>query len=448
MEEEGEEDQTEPTTRHPSLDDFPVDLLLYILSFLPTIDAVKTSSVSRKWRNLWSSVPSLSFDYSIFPPADTPFLISLSFADFVDRTLLLRPPLSSLLKFRLQFDFSDDFYSCHVNSWVSYAVDHLALELDLDFFIDRIYDDDNDNDNDGLGFGALYDFPFGVLKNSRVRVLKLCHCYLSVPPNLSTMRFHSVKSMVFDQVGLSDDMVSALILGCPNLEILGIDYCWAIRNLKICSAKLKELSLRNFVGDEESSVEICAPNLISISIAGFEMGKYGLKASSLVKAHICFPHKLHYYSYWSKIVRLVGHVECLTVQNWWFKLLASEDVFSESSALKNLKHLELRTRYSKSYLLGMCALLERSPNLKTMILDYLPQMDKDESLSEDLLDKPISLSMPNLSQVKMNSFQGTANEIDFVKLLKMQGSVLEKIVIIPAKGHETTHPRTVLRRIL
>ncbi|THG19535.1 hypothetical protein TEA_027441 [Camellia sinensis var. sinensis] len=129
-------------------------------------------------------------------------------------------------------------------------------------------------------------------------------------------------------------------------------------------------------------------------------------------------------------------------------LLASEDVFSESSALKNLKHLELRTRYSKSYLLGMCALLERSPNLKTMILDYLPQMDRDESLSEDLLDKPISLSMPNLRQVKMNNFQGTANEIDFVKLLKMQGSVLEKIVIIPAKGHETTHPRTVLRRIL
>ncbi|THG19516.1 hypothetical protein TEA_027422 [Camellia sinensis var. sinensis] len=229
---------------------------------------------------------------------------------FTSNTFSEHHPPTLLMEGEEEFDFSDDFYSCHVNSWVRYTVDHLALELDLDFFIDQIYhddddddDNDNDNDNDGLGLGALYDFPFGVLRNSRVRVLKLCHCYLSVPPNLSTMRFHSLKSMVFDQVSLSDDMVSGLILGCLNLEILGIDYCWAIRNLKICSAKLKELSLRNFVGDEESSVEICAPNLISISIAGFEMGKYGLKASSLVKAHLCFPH----------IISVKNHVDRISI---------------------------------------------------------------------------------------------------------------------------------------
>uniref|UniRef100_A0ACD5YCI0 Uncharacterized protein n=1 Tax=Avena sativa TaxID=4498 RepID=A0ACD5YCI0_AVESA len=45
----------------------PEDVLLLLLSFLPSLDAVQTCVLATRWRNLWKSVPSLRIS-SVYSP--------------------------------------------------------------------------------------------------------------------------------------------------------------------------------------------------------------------------------------------------------------------------------------------------------------------------------------------------------------------------------------------
>ncbi|KAJ6411299.1 hypothetical protein OIU84_007962 [Salix udensis] len=116
------------------------------------------------------------------------------------------------------------------------------------------------------------------------------------------------------------------------------------------------------------------------------------------------------------------------------KKLAAKDGIPKDFLTHNLKHLELQAGYTQYDLLGMAALLELCPNLETMILDPLYKIDDDvsilhyscisnrqyvqfgshffvvftilflilrESLSEELLNKPIHFSIPSLKEVKL-----------------------------------------------
>ncbi|KAK9284793.1 hypothetical protein L1049_023970 [Liquidambar formosana] len=425
------EEPSNDSTRVRSLSDFPEHLLLHILSFLPTLDAIQTSFVCRKWRHLWSSLPFLHFSHTLFPSSNSPSETRRSFTDFVDRTLILRS-LFPLLQFHLQFDYAENRYASHVDSWIRYAIAHNVLDLDLDFFEERdfeYYDDDHDDDDH-----VYYSFPFSVLRNGRVRVLKLSCCDLSLPTNMSVKHFFSLRSMSLCKIYLTDQMVSDILKACVNLEALHFEHNWGMKDVKIFSSKLRKLSLKGLSCDE-GSVEIYAPNLCSLNIVCFQVGKYTLRgAVSLVEANVALP----YYSHWSKVVRLLGHVHRLAVGNRWFELLASKNVPSERFVLHNLKFLDLWTGYSNTDMLGVAALLERSPNLEMMTINYCFKLciGEKKSSAEELFNVPINFSSPSLREVKIKSFKGTAGELRFVRLLEKQGAVLEKIVLVPAKGCE------------
>ncbi|BBH00049.1 hypothetical protein Prudu_009944 [Prunus dulcis] len=210
---------------------------------------------------------------------------------------------------------------------------------------------------------------------------------------------------------------------------------------------------------------IDCPNLFSISFDCCAFDKFILNnASSLVEFHVDMVHLIYRsYRYWSKVVRLLlqaPNVKHLNVQNWWFKwelcqkfkeyatilsrslgverkmgkfLTSKEDSFPKSFMLHNLNLLELRTGFTQYDLVGMAALLKLCPNLETMILEYLFKKRADESLSEELLNKPVELSMPSLKQVTMNVYTGTEDEFSVMKMLIGQGVVLEKIVFVPVQ---------------
>ncbi|KAJ1404692.1 Leucine-rich repeat domain superfamily [Sesbania bispinosa] len=115
---------------------FPDDVLCHILSFLPTEQAIATSVLSKWWRSLWSSVPTLNFDAESYLINDKP---SSSFHKLVYATILARCANQPIRRFRLKCDTFhyrlDLFRDYDVNIWVNAAVERgiEILEIQMRF---------------------------------------------------------------------------------------------------------------------------------------------------------------------------------------------------------------------------------------------------------------------------------------------------------------------------
>ncbi|KAJ6287995.1 hypothetical protein OIU76_025414 [Salix suchowensis] len=213
-------DATSTTTTN--LNDLSQDILLHILSFLPTLESITTSLISKKWKSLW-----LEFIY-------------------------------------------EDRYGCHVDSWVRYAIRNRVSELDLDFFIDEsfhIVESEGRRD---------YDFPFSAPRNG--------------------------------------------FKACPNIEVLKLENCYGMENLRLCSEKLKRLGLSSFyTAERELYLELDCPNLVWLGIDCVETGEFCIKnLSSLIEFRTSIAHKTEHYGHGFKVVKQlhrIAHIKHLVVQN-------------------------------------------------------------------------------------------------------------------------------------
>ncbi|TQD75851.1 hypothetical protein C1H46_038620 [Malus baccata] len=321
-----------------------------------------------------------------------------------------------------------------------------ARELYFDFFINQNFHNADEAETEDH---HMYDFPFSVLRNGCVEILSLTRCYLNLPANLSTMRFRSIASMVLDDIYLTDQMVEDLLLGCPNLEAFEILGCRGPIHLKICSKRLKRL--RIVLGDRH--FWLIAPNICSINLdlCAFEESTFK-NVSSLVEFRADLVHRFHQsYHQWSKVVRVLEqapNLRILNVQNWWFKFLTSKDTFPKSFMLHNLTVLVLRTGFTQYDLVGMAARLKLCPNLKTLFLEFLFKVEKDQCLMfpclpEELLDKPVEFNMPCLKQVTMEAYTGSKDDDKFMKILMRHEGALEKIVVVPFQGFENGEKKSL-----
>ncbi|KAF7145005.1 hypothetical protein RHSIM_Rhsim04G0060100 [Rhododendron simsii] len=419
-----------------TLDDLPPSLLLRIISFLPTLDAIQTTLISPAFLDLWTSLPSLSFDFSLFlPPCDTPSQTLRAFSDFATRALLLRHPPSSsspLRSLHLRLDSATHLlpYRRHIDSWIHYAVAHDVESLSLTFSSKYLRQFQNETTDP-----YYYPFPLPLLRNGSVRSLHLKHCNLDVPRNRSRTRLcESLASIDFVQVYLTDEMISDLVAGCLNIESLTIRQCHGMKDFKISSASLKRLDLWQFRCDE-GSVEIRAPNLSNLSMFFFEVGEYVMEDSSAVEeADVTCISMVENYRYWIKIVRLLSHVKRFHVQNWWYKAVVSKDCLPESFVFHNLNYLRINMEYTKADMVGIAVLLELSPKLGTMILDRELRINEEifgARISEEF--KRINFNLPSLRHLKLNCYWGTMDELHFLRLVLKSEVVLERIVLHPVR---------------
>ena len=91
-------------------DSLPDSLLIHILSYLPTRDSIITSTLSRRWRHLWTLIP---FDFSKSNDLPTAVVVNLNQGSAVNtmdfhpsqQTLLLGKLLLLLMLIHLQFLF-------------------------------------------------------------------------------------------------------------------------------------------------------------------------------------------------------------------------------------------------------------------------------------------------------------------------------------------------------
>ncbi|XP_039821427.1 F-box/LRR-repeat protein At3g58930-like [Panicum virgatum] len=95
------------------------DCILHcIMSFLTARQAVRTCVLSRRWSNLWRSMPCLDIDQREFDAA-APGASRYRFVEFVDRLLMLHDA-SSLDKFRCHVNHGCEFKV--VDPWIRHGI--------------------------------------------------------------------------------------------------------------------------------------------------------------------------------------------------------------------------------------------------------------------------------------------------------------------------------------
>nr|XP_027118947.1 putative F-box/FBD/LRR-repeat protein At5g22670 [Coffea arabica] len=421
----------------------PDAILCHMLSLLPTKLAAQTGILSKRWRDVWLSIPALEFqmhlranyegDMTAFDSFAKPKIES--FTNFLDRLFAIRDT-SSIKKFRLVFDHQVD--SRCLNNWLSAL--HNIQEIDLELLVQR-------------------EFPWSPLADKLLEILKLS-C-ISLPNIPSSVSFPRLKVLHLHSATYVDDAsVEKLLSSCPVLEDLQISrWQWDnVRNFVIAVPSLKRLTLDFstpemdlYDGDDyEDGVEykliITAPNLeylnlidyMSDSIQVSSMTRVTESRLSVYKILTCVQRTAeqtsNYESNVREIFRSIPNVKHLTIGEFTMNSLG-ESLDSRLPVFQNLVHLEISFYVANGAIL-LPSLLKISPKLESLILpqgitspNVIGWFNPEENQVKPPQDVPECLLF-RLKNVEISRITGRVEEeVEVLIYLLGNAMVLEKMTI-------------------
>ncbi|PSR86432.1 F-box/FBD/LRR-repeat protein [Actinidia chinensis var. chinensis] len=227
---------------------FTDEILLHILSFLPTKHAVGTSILSKRWKNLWTELTDLDFDYELefhplkvyYPGNRLRWLRSLQFKTFVDK--VIRERISPRVR-KFSLRITRLIHVRCLNEWISAAIERGVQEIDI-----SIHVEDKDK---------LVELPQCLFNCETLVVLKL-KSLLQLTNVASSVCLPNLKTLHLDIHCKNVEFIQKLINSCPSLEDLsthGDDIkiifpnlkrlnAWKTSNMVVDTPKLQYLSLR------------------------------------------------------------------------------------------------------------------------------------------------------------------------------------------------------------
>ncbi|KAJ4775744.1 F-box/RNI-like superfamily protein [Rhynchospora pubera] len=230
------------------ISELPNSLLhdIMALSLMTTRDAVLASLLSKRWRNIWASLPHLHFDLSQFGEDEHD-----KFCNFVEAVLKHRES-SYLHTFRLScVQFHNVDHNISTWRWISYAIKQAVQVLEVEASID-------------------VDLTWAMFKNESLEELSLCIHKNKLGGQLEkltddTIYLPRLKKLHLkgDGMCLDDSHFVELLAGCPALEELWLDNIEFFLFATISSASLKRLTIYKCDLDM-----INAPNLVYFNFCG------------------------------------------------------------------------------------------------------------------------------------------------------------------------------------
>ncbi|KAL7166269.1 hypothetical protein ACSBR2_037025 [Camellia fascicularis] len=409
----------------------PDSVLAHILSFLPTKYAVATSTLSPRWKHIWTSVPNLEFDEKtllvehpwsgIHKPKD--HHRHVSFMNFIERVLLLHD-LSSIQRFYLSCD--PDIDKSRLNSWISAAVKRDVREIDINVC--------------GL---IILRLPSNLFICETLVVLKLgSRVHFDVPASIS---FPRLKIFHVSLIYPSNDLTQKLFSSCPVLEELSISALVGFGKTiyDISSPALKTLYISLSListqyRNSETVVMVDAPILECLHVADSCLVLYCLKSlSSLVKASVCVEAPFPYaFSAITQVNQLFGLLKVISnVKHLHLKgsTMAALSFANDKNwpVFPNLTQLELGVCHNfccKS----LFDLLNGAPNLCTMVFAKVPLHDGFAYSKQFNWFEPQevpSCLRSSLKEIKISGIDASQDELNLIKYLLKNAEVLTKMTI-------------------
>ncbi|KAM2091018.1 hypothetical protein ACFX1T_029559 [Malus domestica] len=263
------------------ISELPEALLCHIVSFLPTAWAVRTTVLSKRWKNRWTSlITNLDFEDSReFETDEQGCYDSNRFMNFVDRVFFLRDSLD-IKKFRLAISYSNDF--SRIDAWICIAVMRNVVELDLDLR------------DVSEGLEVDFEMPQSLFKSKTLMILRVSSNIISYDPPTSGC-FPSLKFLHVSADNPYEKSMENLFSCCPVLEYLSIHLFVGtdvVHKINVSAPQLKTLEIS--LDDEyenENIFYIDAPQLANFHLKGADLSSCSLKnAKSIVNASVAFKY--------------------------------------------------------------------------------------------------------------------------------------------------------------
>ncbi|CAN6453026.1 unnamed protein product [Victoria cruziana] len=201
------------------LSDLPQHLILSILCLLPTREAVATSSLSRRWRDAWSSLPSLDLGTELVKGGACS--APKAWAEVVLRLVSFRD--APVLRCRI----SNALEKCRhdVDRAIGILVERGVRELGVG----------------SLRIGA-YRLPSSLFRSESIRVLELRGCILGLPPQ-GFGGFPRLETLRLVEATFDGSTFDRLVRGSSALENLVVDGCFGFKKLVVSSPSLRSFDV-------------------------------------------------------------------------------------------------------------------------------------------------------------------------------------------------------------
>ncbi|KAF5189902.1 Fbd-associated f-box protein [Thalictrum thalictroides] len=390
------------------ISNLPEPILHHILSFLPTKDAVLTSTLATTWRYLWKSYNSIDIcDWESMNGGDK-VNGKMTLSQFVNRVLLLSD-VSNISKFSLKCTECDPDY---FDNWISTVISRNVQEIVISIVLKN-----------------RYVFPHCLFTSGSLRILKIefvMGVSIKIP---ASVLFSSLKVLHFKNIAFScEESMQEVSFNCSILDELFIYQCtWLdIKVVNIHAPTLQMLVIldRWDIDSVDCEIKIYAESLTSLRFTSHLPYKYSLcHLSSVVNAYI----DVHSSQPVSTVLgKMISNVKNLEMSNRSFETLVGQGI-SDMFTFSELIHLSF-LYISKDRVLSAEQLIDMlycMPIIRSLSFpDGLCFVGFDQIVSTTL-----ESFLSHLKSVDIHTFPGNENELGFVKFLLKSARVLEKITI-------------------
>ncbi|CAA7040652.1 unnamed protein product [Microthlaspi erraticum] len=344
------------------------DLLSRIVSELSTKESIRFTSLSKRWRDIWLSVPALDLDFRDFE--DEYYLF-----DFIDKFLELSGD-RDVKRFKLIYDANEHDHDAFV-SRIDGVVKRRVCSLTI---LNRIDAEDE-----------LVRLPVSLYSCATLVNLTL-YCVVFDAPRSKLISLPCVKTIHLEAVKFDGPTIlETLISSCFVLEELTIvtqpeDELGEV--VRVCSKSLKSFnleSLREELEGEESvdrDVEIDAPKLEYMSIRTYQCGSFIIKHIGVsAKVHLDLKLDVEYddpseRTMMSEFLSAISTVRDMIISAPTLKFIRGYSEFEPLPQFSHLSHLE--ASFPKPSREFLPSLLDCCPNLQSLVLEYDSLSETDE----------------------------------------------------------------------